>query len=213
LPLDEVDRGDELPEALEREKLALDRHDNGVDRGQGVDREQSERRRAVDQDQVVATAARIERPFQRPLALRHRHELDFGAGQRRGGWQQIEAGTHLRDDRLGQRHAADQHVIRGGGQGLFVNPERRRRVALRIEIDQQHAKTAAGEHDRQIDRGRRLTDAALLIGERDARRSRRGFRGRRRWTCVVQLVADTLFRAPGAGPHFDGATHPGSSLV
>ena len=55
---DEADRGQELPEALEREVLALDRDERGVRRRQGVDREQAERWRAVDEDVVVAGPGR-----------------------------------------------------------------------------------------------------------------------------------------------------------
>ena len=42
LPLDEIDRGDQLTESFEREELALDRHNDRIDCRQGVDRQQSQ---------------------------------------------------------------------------------------------------------------------------------------------------------------------------
>ena len=45
--------------------------------------------------------------------------------------------------------------------------ERRRGIALRISIDDKHMKPGLRERSRDIDRRRRLTDPALLIGDGD----------------------------------------------
>ena len=50
-------------------------------------------------------------------------------------------------------------------------PRAGRRVALRIEVDEQHAPLRRGEARREIDGGRRLADAALLVGDREDRES------------------------------------------
>src|SRR5262249_33692200 len=47
-----------------------------------------------------------------------------------------------------------------------VDAKAGRSIALGIEIDDQHALADRGEGRAEIDRGRRLADAALLVGER-----------------------------------------------
>ena len=64
----QVDRGGELAEALEGVVLALDRDQHRVGGGEGVDGQEAERRRAVDQDVVVA--GRRSPRAQRPAAAR-----------------------------------------------------------------------------------------------------------------------------------------------
>ena len=54
----------------------------------------------------------------------------------------------------------------------LVEAGARRRVALRIEIDEQHAPLHRDEARREIDRGGRLADAALLVRDRDDARHR-----------------------------------------
>ena len=58
---DQLDRLHELREALERVVLRLHRHEHAVGRGERVHGERPERRRAVEEDEVVLVAARRER--------------------------------------------------------------------------------------------------------------------------------------------------------
>ena len=75
-----------------------------------------------------------------------------------------------RHDRFAQRRFADQHVVGRAAAAAAIDAETGRGVALRIEIDDQHALADRGERGAEIDRGRGLADAALLVGERqDAR--------------------------------------------
>ena len=57
-------------------------------------------------------------------------------------------------------------------QRALVDARAGGRVALRIEIDEQHAPLHRGEARREIDRRRRLADAALLVRDRDDARHR-----------------------------------------
>ena len=75
-------------------------------------------------------------------------------------------GTAVGDDRFAQRRFADQHVIGRAAAVAAVDAEAGRGVALRIEIDDQHALADRGERGAEIDRGGGLADAALLVGER-----------------------------------------------
>jgi hypothetical protein len=47
----------------------------------------------------------------------------------------------------------------------MINTKGRRSIALRIEVDEEHSQPAQGECRRQIHTGRRLADAALLVGD------------------------------------------------
>ena len=81
----------ELRESFERVELGLHRNDAVVRGGQRVDRQQSERRRRIDQHEVVARRDRRERLTQARFARERGDELDVGAGEidRRGREPQI----------------------------------------------------------------------------------------------------------------------------
>ena len=73
-------------------------------------------------------------------------------------------------DRIGQAAIAAKRLVDRVAALLAAQPQRGRRVALRIQVDHQHLNAGAGERCRQVDGGRRLTDSAFLIGDRnDAR--------------------------------------------
>ena len=79
-----------------------------------------------------------------------------------------------RHDRVAQRRLADQHVIGGVPPAAAIDAKPGRGVALGIEIDDQHLLADGRERGAEIDRGRGLADAALLIGDgKDAGRPRR----------------------------------------
>ena len=60
---------------------------------------------------------------------------------------------------------AGQHVEGRARRASGGNAEAGRGVALRIEIDHQHLLADRGERRAEIDGGRRLADAALLVGD------------------------------------------------
>src|SRR5260370_38736318 len=81
-----------------------------------------------------------------------------------------------RHDRVAQRRLADQHVIGRAAAVAAVDTKTGGSVALRIEMDDQHILADRGQCRAEIDRGRGLADAALLVGQRqDARMVRRAF--------------------------------------
>ena len=83
-------------------------------------------------------------------------------------------GTAVGNHRFAQRCFADQHVIGRAVAGAAIDAETSGGIALRIEIDDQHALANRSECRTQIDRRGGLADAALLIGQRqDARMGRR----------------------------------------
>ena len=87
----EIDGGGELAEPLEGVVLALDRDQHRVGCGERVDREQAERRRAVDEHVVVVVADVVERRREAALAGHQRCQLDLGSGQRERGRDEVKA--------------------------------------------------------------------------------------------------------------------------
>src|SRR5579875_1775216 len=90
---------------------------------------------------------------------------------------------------------AGENLIRRDAARLARNAKAGRRVSLRIEVDQQHALARGGERGRKIDRGRRLADAAFLVGDGDDA-------GFARWLvhgfahAVARLIAESLTILP-----------------
>ena len=78
---DAAHRADEIGEPFEREVFAVQRNQHGVGGDQRVERQQAERRRAVDEDVVVVVAHAAEQRAEALFALRQRDHLDLGAGQ------------------------------------------------------------------------------------------------------------------------------------
>ena len=148
-------------QALERVVLALDRDEHLARGDEGVDRQQPERRRAVDEDVVVrlvhARQIRVERGAQSLFARDERHQLDLGTGEVDGGGHAVEAlvlGRRLHDVRQGQ--VVDQHVV----DALPARTGDRRRARSRRCPAGRGRSRARGHRPRQrrgeVDRGRRL---------------------------------------------------------
>ena len=154
----------ELHEAAQREVLALHRHDHAVRGHECVDREQTERRRRVDEDVVVAVAHLDERLVERALATDERGQGELGPGQvdRRDG------DVHLDGlDDVGDRDAMHEHVEHRALDRVGVHALAHGQVALGIEVDDEDAAPLFAERDAEVERRRRLRDAALLVRERD----------------------------------------------
>ena len=94
-------------------------------------------------------------------------DLELEAGQIHRRRRDVEARHRGLEHGVAQRRLAGQHVVGRGGAALAVDAEAGRGVALRIEVDDQHVLADRGERGAEIDRGRGLADAALLVGERE----------------------------------------------
>src|SRR5207249_10187724 len=60
---------------------------------------------------------------------------------------------------------SEQDVVDRRIEASLLDPEPRRRISLRVEIDQQHATLRKGQSRRQIHRRRRFTNPALLVDD------------------------------------------------
>ncbi len=163
----EVDRRDQLREALERVVLALDRDQHRVRAGQRVHRQQAKRRRAVDEDPVPVRRLPVDRAREAPLAALLAGELDLRPGERDRRRDETQALDGCRDVQVTERPLVDERVVDRAVQGGAVDPEAARRVALGIEVDDEDAVTEESQIGCEIDHGRGLPDAAFLIGAGD----------------------------------------------
>jgi hypothetical protein len=126
-----------------------------------------QRRRAVDEDVVVVLADRRQGVTQAALLHLHLEQGDLRGGEVAVGRQQLVAAV------LGELHGlaeiafADQHVVDRVFQAVLVDAAAHGRVALRVEVDQQHP--ALGRHQRggQVDARRGLAHPAFLVGDRE----------------------------------------------
>ena len=166
LPHD-LDRVEQLPQAFEREVLGLDRDQHGVRRRERVERQEAQARRAVDDDEVVGAARARERLLQHALALVEVDHLDLRADQVDVARHHVQK-RHLGLERgLLDGHLPGEHLVDAAGDGPLVDAERRRAVRLRVGVDQQRGVLVGRERRGEVDRRRRLADAALLVRDRD----------------------------------------------
>jgi hypothetical protein len=154
----------ELHQPAQREVLALHRDDHAVRGREGVDRQEPERGRRVDKDVVVAVAGRQQPLLEGALAADHAGEGELGARQvdRRDGEIDLRAVDDLVD-----REAVHEDVEHRPLDRVGVHALAHGEVALRVEIDREHVESLLFEGDGEVERRRRLRDAALLVGERD----------------------------------------------
>jgi len=120
--VDPLDGVDQIGEPFEREKYShLHRDDHAVRAAQAVDRQQAERRRAVDQDEVVVGLERRQRLRQAPLAV-----VEVGPGRlqpppaRDGRQQVVAAGLRARDRRAAWR--CQQDLVDGAASCRLSTP-------------------------------------------------------------------------------------------
>ena len=157
-----ADRVHQVGQAFEREIFALHGNDQGICRAEGVDCQQFERGRAVDENIVIIGGENVERLLEQEFAVFAVDHLDARACQRLGGGQHVavarvrDAGCHIR--------AVDEHVVHAA-RGRLVHAHAGGGVGLRVKVAQQNAISLFLERRGQVDAGRRFADAALLIDD------------------------------------------------
>ena len=234
-----LQRLDQVGQAFERVVLALHRDQHRVRRAQAVEREQRQRRRTVEQDEVVVRCHFADRGLhlrqrfgQRVLQPRFAFgqvdQLDLRAGQFAIRGHEVEAAGRRRHAHVRDAALAQQHLVHGGVEAALVEPGTRRGIALRIEVDQQHAPLHRDQARGEVDRGGRLADAALLVGHCDdarhrcrlssgipalhddevARRVEAGDRERRRGEHDEVLAASARVPRPDARPSSRTSSRP-----
>src|SRR5690606_10067654 len=164
---DALDAVDQIGKPFQRVVLALHGDDHAVGGDQRVDGEHRQRRRAVDEDEVVVLAHRGQRVAQPALLHLHVEQGDFGGGQVAVGRQQLVATVLGELHGIAEAALADQHVVDGVLESVLVDARTHGGVALRVEIDQQDATLGGNQRGGQVDAGGGLADSTLLVGNRE----------------------------------------------
>ena len=174
---DEADGFEQLAQAVEGEEVWLERKEDVVDGTEGVDREDAERRRAVDEDVVEVGGGFGELVAQDNFTANDAGELDFGGGQIDvgGGDEQAVFGGL---PKLGDAGVGRQELVDGWDARLGVDAEVERGVCLRVDIEDADAMTFARQGCAEVHGGRRFADAALLVDDGD------GAHGSCQWSVV-----------------------------
>ena len=141
-------------------------------RRHGVDGQQIQRRRAIDQDVAVSRFAKCgdgewrKRIAQAESAIARLTDFEFEAGEIKRRWREIKPRDDGRQDRVVQSSASGKHIVGGKPAAALVDAEAGRGIALRVEVDDQHVLADSGERGAEIYGGRGFPDAAFLIGHR-----------------------------------------------
>ena len=167
------------------------------------DGEEAERRRAVDEGEVVLVADLLERPAELQLPGEGGDELDLGAGEidRRRGHEEVLHARRLDavlDGRVVHDDVVDRHLEVAG-----VDAEAGGRVALRVEVHHEHPVVELGEGGAEVHGGRGLAHPALLVRDReDGRQLQRRERldRARRLVAAGVVAAGQRVRVPAGAP-------------
>jgi hypothetical protein len=160
---DLLDRTDQCSQAFECVVLALHRNQHAVRCDERVHCQHVERRRTVDEHDIVVIANLFQRIAQARLTAGLAHQLDFSGDEILIRRHQFEICVIERHHSRCSIAIAEQHLGRRALHRAFVDTATHRRVALRIDVDQQQAAFRCRERRSEIDAGRRFADAPFLI--------------------------------------------------
>ena len=174
-----LDRRQELRQAFKGEEFTLERNDDRVGGGERIDGEKIERGRTINQDigdsfrvGRVRGAISAERIPQLVGAVGMAGDFELDPQKIHSRGRDDEARHRGRNDDVAQRLLADQHFVARSCSSVSVDAEPGRRVALGIEIEDQHPLADRGERGAEVDGGGGLADAALLVRHGENARTR-----------------------------------------
>jgi hypothetical protein len=142
----------------------VERNHHCVGGHEGIEREQAERRRAVDEDELESIAQRGQHASQPAFTFGERHELDLRACELAIRGNQREPLDRRVEDKGVRRSVRQQRLVYGpAGRPLPFQPDAAREVSLGVNVHEQHAMPRQGEGRRHVDGRGRLPDATLLF--------------------------------------------------
>ena len=147
---DQVHCLEQLADPFQRVILRLHRDQHLVRGYEPIHGEQAERRRQVDQNVIIAVPHAVHELAQKIFALRDIHQLHERARKVRRRRHVVEVIDDARLDDLLRGHLVQDPVIDAPLARHLIVPERRTRVRLRIEVDQEHALARGGKVRAQI---------------------------------------------------------------
>ncbi len=167
-PLDEVDGRDELAYTLQRQELALDRnHDVAAAVSALIVSNPREGGSRSERSIAVGNGGDGVRQAALPFNCADQIHLRASQGWRGGDEVQVTAIGDGNGGPSGNSSTSTSYVV--CKRADLSTPRRRWHCPLRIHVDQEHPVAALREVDAGAHGGRRLADAALLVGKRNHR--------------------------------------------
>ena len=165
-----LDGVDQIGQAFKGKVFALHGHNNAVSAAQAIEREHGQTRGAVNQHKVVLCGDFCQGLLEAALAPFHIHQLHLSPGQLPVGAQNVVAATTLHqlvafNARLCHRGRLQQYVVNTERQLSLIHPRTHGGIALRVEVDHQHALPHLGQTRRQVDGGSGFANATFLVGD------------------------------------------------
>ncbi|HEX8082816.1 MAG TPA: hypothetical protein VF529_00910 [Solirubrobacteraceae bacterium] len=145
----------------------VDRHHHLVRCHDGVDRQQPEARRAVDDDIVVRVDAALERVGEKLLAVVLARKRELEAGQLAAGCEQVDARLDVAHHRVVEVGLASEQLERGPRRVGRRVTEAPRERELRVEIDREDATPRQAPRHGEVGGCGGLADPALLGADGD----------------------------------------------
>ncbi len=159
---------EELADAFEGEVLRLHGNEQAVCGHEGVEGEQVECGRAVEDDEVVGDAQLFEGVAKAGLAVLAVHQLEIGADQVATAWDDLEGLDGRGQKERVHGSAAGDEVIDRAVVAIARDAEAAGAVGLGIAVDEDALQSFESEGGAEIDRGRGLADATFLVGDSEA---------------------------------------------
>ena len=154
----------QVTETLQREILALHRHQNSIGSAKAVQGQQLQGRGTVHENYVILLLCPEQRLFQLPLPVLRADQLHRRTCQVGGRRQHISILRFYH--RILQGHLVDGNVIGGIFDFPFVQAHAGGGVGLWVEVAQQHLQPQLMEGSRQVHGGGSFSHAALLVDHR-----------------------------------------------
>ena len=168
LPHPCLDRLQQVVRSLETEIRGLDRDQDEIGRHQGVKRYESKSGRRVDENVVILAADLLEGVLKPVVGVEFsaQRRLELGHGDLGDG--HVQAGdVRADDDVLDTLVLVHQDVVKGLLVFLRIGDRRDRAVGLRVHVDEENLFPHQRDGGGDVDRRRRLADAAFLVGDGD----------------------------------------------
>lgn len=188
---------EQLGNAFESKVFALDGNQHRVAGNQGIQRDEVESGRTIDDDEAILRAELVDDVFEAILATIGAGELEGSSGEVFVRWNDIQALNLGFSDDPAEILAENEAVIKRTAGRIFLEAEAGSTVRLRIRIDEKGWLFARCDGSGKVDCRGGLAYAAFLIGHSDYARQinssvemmlRRGNVAERRH-CVQEIFA------------------------
>ena len=157
---------EQFTQAVQGEKVRLQRDEDFRGSGQGIEGQYAQGRRAIHQDVIKIILVGLQEITENDFPADDPGQFHLRGGQVNVGSDDPEVVLDLAAH-LGKRPVVDEHVVHGRRLAVRLDAQVRGGVRLRIQIEHADALLRPGQGGREIDRGGGLADAALLIDDRD----------------------------------------------